>query len=99
RLRAPALSATKIGGTQWPPDPTKEPTVPVHRRRRLTPPLRAQHHPDDAAHARRSRLKVPQIQALAADGLTQSRGQNWTPIGGQLCVPFDSLLPLRSQRQ
>ena len=56
----------------------------VHRRRRLTPPLRAQHHPDAAAHARRSRLKVPQIQALAAGQLTRSRGQLWTPIGGAL---------------
>ena len=36
--------------------------------------------------------KAPQIQSSAGDNLTRSRGQNWTPIGGQLRAPFDFLL-------
>jgi hypothetical protein len=37
-----------------------------------------------------ARLKTPQIQASTADRLTRQRGQDWTPIGGQRCVPLDN---------
>lgn len=62
----------------------------VQRRRSLT------HYTERSTHSRvgvatsRARLKTPQIQELAANDPTRSRGQHWKPIGGPDCGPFDN---------